>query len=622
MSLLANDIKNKTQSYTKKFYFVLTIFLLFLLFIVYSNFKFIINNAKYILFIGILGYIYKLMNVKKDQFESNVIAANDLSNYNFEEFVYSVICQCKNQCPPDDRYNLTEKENEKNIICSEIKVNNINENSAKYHSYIEQAFEYLLNKNYLIKKDNTFYIKPDNDGFLLKLSWENIKSLKSENQKIFWLFRKLVVDSLLKKIYIREYKKNLKSDMQIYSVGSTNLTSDYDITLYGTNESKINIMKIFQDEFNTIFNEHSSIVFDTNIYGKAYIEFNYPINNPKEYKYYEALDCKNKTQPFYYLKESQNDISCLMWGFTKYLRDFIEGFDESLYHKLCHYINKSIPNIEQFLKITNNTLSYLQNQTKNINYISLFNIEKTIMANYSDKLSALHDYISIINFYGIETYFTRGAFIDTVVNAQMCNPINSSNKIPLSEVDYLCSILENGGFFFLHSYKTKYFIRVYNTLNSLINSYPDKYNKLKEHKIFNKINKLFIKLKGNDNNFDKNYCNIENDFDLKKCEKFKIFNYIISLTNELLTIYFSYFNQDSLNNITFYTDIVKQNKLSEIHNIAKADKASILWKSKSKHNLETKQLFRHLPSNDSIIIEDIEQEDTINNDIRNRSTTL
>ena len=53
---------------------------------------------------------------------------------------------------------------------------------------------------------------------------------------------------------------------------------------------------------------------------------------------------------------------------------------------------------------------------------------------------------------------------------------------------------------------------------------------------------------------------------------------------ESLTIYFSDFNQDSLNNITFYTDIVKQNKLSEIHNIAKADKAGILWKSKSKHS--------------------------------------
>lgn len=620
MASLINDIKNKTNSYTKRFYFILIILLLFLLFIVYSNFKFIINNAKYILFIGFLGYIYKLMNSKKDQFESNIMAANDISKYNFEEFVYSVICQCKNQCPPDDKYNLTEKENEKNIICSEIKVKDKNENSAKYHSYIEQAFEYLLNNNYLIKRDNVFYIKPDDDGFLLKLSWENIKSLKSDNQKIFWLFRKLVVDSLLKKIYIRENKQNKDYEMQIYSVGSTNLTSDYDITLYGTNESKINIMKLFQEEFNAIFNEHSSIVFDTNIYGKAYIEFNYPIKNPDLYKYYEAIDCKNKTQPFYYLKSSNDQLSCLMWGFMKYLRDFMEGFDESLYHKLCHYMNKSIPNIEPFLKITNNTLLYLKNQATNINYISLFNIEKTIMSKYSDNLTALHDYISIINFYGIETYFTRGAFIDTVVNAQMCNPIDSTNKIKLSEVDHLCSILENGGFFFLHSYKTKYFIRVYNTLYSLINSYPEKYNKIKEHKIFNKLNKLFIKLKGSDNNFDKNYCNIENDFDLKKCEKFKIFNYIIFLTNELLKIYFSDINLESLNNITFYKDIVKQNKLSEIHNIAKADKASTLWKSKSKHNLETKRLFRHLPSNDTIIIEDIENENTIEN--RDRSTTV
>ncbi len=577
-----------------------------------STFAIIVN--------GYLLYIKDKEEYKSDgaKFLHVNVNNNIFKNDNdFIDYIYNNYCQCKNQCIGMPSNSVDKQDG----YCSEIVPNNDITNILKYNNLISNAISYLINKGLLIRSGVRFYIIDNN--FKLKLTWGNIKSLKNENnQKIFWLFRKLVVDSLLKKIYIREYKKNLKSTMQIYSVGSTNLTSDYDITIYGTNESKINIMNIFQEEFNAIFNEHSSIVFDTNIYGKAYIEFNYPINNPKEYKYYEALDCKNKTQPFYYLKRSQNDISCLMWGFIKYLRDFIEGFDESLYHKLCHYINKSIPNIEQFLKITNNTLSYLQNQTKNINYISLFNIEKTIMANYSDKLSALHDYISIINFYGIETYFTRGAFIDTVVNAQMCNPVDSSNKIPLYEVDYLCSILENGGFFFLHSYKTKYFIRVYNTLNSLINSYPDKYNKLKEHKIFNKINKLFIKLKGNDNNFDKNYCNIENDFDLKKCEKFKIFNYIISLTNELLTIYFSYFNQDSLNNITFYTDIVKQNKLSEIHNIAKADKAGILWKSKSKHNLEIKQLFRHLPSNESIILEDIDQDDNINNDIRNRSTTL
>jgi hypothetical protein len=616
-------INKKVDNYKKRFYFILIICLIILLFIIYSNFKFIINNAKYILLIGFIGYIYKLMNIKKEKLIENLhgddISKKNNINEDFKKFVYSIICQCKNQCPPDDEYNLTEKENEQNIICSEIKIES-NKSSAHYHHYIENAFEYLINNNYLVKRDQNYYIKSDND-FLLKLTWENIKSLNSDKQKIYWLFRKLIVDCLLKKIYYLKSKKDKQFQMNIYSVGSTNLTSDYDITLYGNNQDKINIMENFQKEFKLFFNEDSSIVFDTNIYGKAYIEFKNPYN---EYCYteYDGSNCKNKTQNFYYLNSSSNNFSCLMWGLIKYLRDFIEGFDESLYHKLYYYMEKSIPNIKEFLKNCNNTLLYLQNQANNINYISLFNLENIIINKYKinndldsiNELTALHDYISIINFYGSETYFTRGAFIDTVVNVQMCN--SESNKILLSEVDYICSILENSGFFFIHNYKTKYFIRVFKTLNLLIENY-NIYSSIKNHKTYIKMSKLLTKLKTGVNDYDSKYCNIKEDFDLKKCEKFRIFNYIISINNLLLTIFFQN-NNYNIEDMYFYNKIVQQNLLDDLHTASKVSNYSNLWVSSTKDTRNRQNTLTEMPyyNNDNdLSIEDIE-------DNRDRSKTM
>ena len=131
------------------------------------------------------------------------------------------------------------------------------------------------------------------------------------------------------------------------------------------------------------------------------------------------------------------------------------------------------------IKKAHDILIFLRNRDSSIvNYNNLFKMENIFKKKYIESLSdlmensdiellALHDYISIINFYGTETYFTRGAFIDIVINKQMCN---NDNFVPLelTQIDYITSILENAGFFFTHSNKLKYINSVYNTLLILI----------------------------------------------------------------------------------------------------------------------------------------------------------
>jgi hypothetical protein len=386
----------------------------------------------------------------------------------------------------------------------------------------------------------------------VKLTWENIKALESiETKELFWLFRKLIVDSILRQLLI---KLEISNDtFKIYSVGSTALSSDYDITLYGSNEDKVLIITEFQKRFKNIFGDDSSIVFDTNIYGKSYISF---APNEQEKEYYNAVSCNNQT--FYYLQSSIYHDSQLMWGLVKYLRDIRDAFGEHIYNDLLTFMNKKIPTLKH-LHHANKTLIYLRNKDSDkINYTSLFEIEESFVNSYNDKLLGLNDYVSLTNFYGIETYFTRGAFLDTVVNNQMCK----GDKIALTTVDYISSILENAGFFFLHNNKTKYFIRVYNSILKFVNNYPE-YANLLDTLHFTRLKNTIEGLKSttkDKDDYDKKYCRWvgNDDFDLLYCEKYTVFNILFKLIYHLLSLYNSYHpnTADNRNTFPFYFNYV------------------------------------------------------------------
>lgn len=459
-------------------------------------------------------------------------------NDSFRKFVYENICQCFNQCIDLDENTFKAKQ----PVCSQIVYQEYT-SQDDFNKIIDNALDYFIKSDIIFKNGVRYYLTENNT----KLSWDNIKNLTNdEHIKLLWLLRKLTVDCILKSLI------NQESELKIFSVGSTNLTSDYDITLYGNDEDKINIIDGFNLKFNEKFADTSALVFDTNIYGKAYIAF-----SEKDFGKYGYV--VNKEPLFYYLK-SGNKNSQVCWALIKYINDLRDSFGEHLYNDLIDFMK---------IKLKSNLLNYateirrnLKNKDDDFTYKNILGQQKKILNFYQDKLTGFNDYISLVNFFGIETYFTRGAFLDIVVNGQMCN----SDCVGLTEVDLLCSILENAGFFFNHNNKTKYFVRVNKTLDQLKNK-NNSYNIPEIQELSTIIDNLKSFTKDGKINYDEKYCKwidiVHDTFDLNKCEKYTIFNLLFKIIYKILKIYITHniINDDDF--IFYHTFIKNNNEKSE-----------------------------------------------------------
>lgn len=479
------------------------------------------------------------------------------SKDNFIKCVYDYFCQCKDQCLKDYEGNFQSRLDTTKIICSEITSTSVN--PEKYDDLINAVINYFEKTlKLLVKRGNVYYIQYDilsSNGIRqtkkLKLTWDNIKSIekneKPNNQELFWFFRKLIVDSIIKKIL----NENKFKDLKVYSVGSAKLDSDYDITLYGNTADKIKMITEFEKYFKSILLDDSSVVFDTNVYGKAFITYDeneYESINVKNIYANVKDEAKYCGQQFYYLK-SGDSSSQLMWGLIKYLKDLREGFGENLYNQVRSYMESKIG--EQ-ITYAHSTFIYLKNQPKEINYNLILSSEEKFKKDYLvDKLQKIHDYLGLLNFYGNETYFTRGAFLDVVINYQTCK---MKEPLKLLEIDYITSILENAGFFFVHNNKTKYILRVYRALKKLDEStYKDVFG----GKSYNNFVKIINDLKTikkteikdstgkvietkEEEDYDEKYCNnlvLDDNFELLKCEKYKLFGLLMTIVCKVIETY-------------------------------------------------------------------------------------
>lgn len=453
------------------------------------------------------------------------------TNEEFSNFVYENICQCFNQCIDLNKNTFLKNQS----VCSEIKSYNTNKD-INTKTLINNAINFFINENIIFKNGTRYYLSENNT----KLTWDNIKSLNDNKiKKLLWLFRKLVIDCLLKQL-------NKNNSLKIFSVGSTNLTSDYDITLYGNDKLKIDLINNFNKIFYSIFSDNSSLVFDTNIYGKAYIAF-----SENDFKNNGSF-LKCNSQEFYYLKRGDNN-SQMCWGLIKYINDIRDSFGEHIFNDILNFMKD---------KLNSNLLNYaieirqsLKNKDESFNYDKILGYQDKIVNYYNDKLTGQNDYISLVNFYGIETYFTRGSFLDIVVNGQMCK----DNIVDLNESDLLSSILENAGFFFNHNNKTKYFIRVNNTIKKLINK-----NNLYEIDDIKLLDNILNKLQTIDSNgkvsYDNNYCKWINkdDFNLLNCEKYSMFNILFKIIYKLLKVYITN-NKILDSDFLFYNIFINEN---------------------------------------------------------------
>ena len=127
---------------------------------------------------------------------------------------------------------------------------------------------------------------------------------------LIWYFRKSVVDSIIQWAYQLSTSQRIRSthedvrisgslqsmlaqSCQAVSVGSLNITSDYDVTMYGTCASTV--IPNFHNIFWSFFSAPSSQVFDTNVYGSSFIDTLSMAEASKSYSrvFYGTQECSS-----------------------------------------------------------------------------------------------------------------------------------------------------------------------------------------------------------------------------------------------------------------------------------------------------------------------------------------
>jgi hypothetical protein len=290
-------------------------------------------------------------------------------------------------------------------------------------------------------------------------------------KSLFWYFRKVVVDSIVSDI-IRLENLNIKA----MSVGSTKLTSDYDITLDGTYKDNSRVIRRFDRLIEILFMDDSESVFDTNIYGVSFVkdktrdagveeddDMNKMVN--------EAFNKEHEQcGKFNYILSEDKDfiISQHIWAFVKLLLRLnkIQEQDEELYGLCLGELSNNLGNNLYYLSAVafiNKYESDVNNYQMTVDDGSRFLGEGVD----DDSKYLVSNFISYVNYNGSETYLTNGAFLDVVVNNQMCKK-DKSNMINLDFNSYLDSFIENLSDLITHYHKVKYLDRASDAFDRML----------------------------------------------------------------------------------------------------------------------------------------------------------
>lgn len=408
--------------------------------------------------------------------------------HKFMEYVFENCCNCtEKECIISitekylpEYYNFIKmKYMKKNLkMCSQINNKEYNlENSIKGFDIPLYLIDELKKFSLLNIKNNKFYLLNSSS----KLNWKNIKGIsikmaenyiiqypknaidiynyfniskiESKNQIkinifiihlkiIFWYIRKGIIDTIVGTII----NKNNYS-VNALSVGSTNLESDYDITLYGNYDETYKVINSFKTIFKEILQNKSSYIFDTNLYGVSFIK------KEEDNKNKNTLTCNNfnftTTKDLISIEQK---ITQHIWAIIKFTNslNFIKESNELLYEMLSDVIVNELRdfNVSELLQLGEDFINVFESNTSNYDKIIRY------LINIDD--SEINNFISFINYNGQETYFTRGAFIDIVVNNQMCK----NEIVKLSDDEILDSFIENVSDLMVHYNKSKYVERI------------------------------------------------------------------------------------------------------------------------------------------------------------------
>lgn len=320
---------------------------------------------------------------------------------------------------------------------------------------------------------------------------------------LLWFFRKFIIDSII--ILVNQ------PNVIPISVGSTKLSSDYDITLYGHHKKITKVIQGFDNIIESIFQDTSSKLFDTNIYGISFIILNQQrpltpnqsrnnvdsisrrrqsikapivesspivlLDKLKQH-YGNAFQC-GKTQLLVLNSSDDSIASQHVWAFVKLLNNMsiIQQCNEAFYIYLIKTLRMLInsPILNYAFRIIN--VLNIEDSEYETGYVNIIdNLE-----NYYNKFAELNgfnlntvmnNFISLVNYHGNETYYTRGAFLDVVVNQQLCKQ-GETETFKLTLDNYIDSFIENMADIISYPKKKKYVDRSKKALDMISNFIPD-----------------------------------------------------------------------------------------------------------------------------------------------------
>lgn len=308
-------------------------------------------------------------------------------------------------------------------------------------------------------------------------------------KSLFWFLRKFIVDTVL------TIAINATADSEhIYpiSVGSTNITSDYDITLYGDHDVIAAIIQWSEHLFATIFGFSSSVLFDTNFYGLSFVSISpkvdpdspiggrvsvavtsphlLEISNPKTFTPY--VNCQDKS--VYVLNTNAATAKTQhVWALIALLNAIFHlsmQMDSDEYNDVLNEIRTNFKAYSLIRLAQLVILTLKPSRGDGAYYNSIIGSFKTFQHAICRGLNPIlvqNNFISFANYHGVETYIARGTFLDVVANQQMCK-----NVLHITRDEYLDSYIENMANLIIHPTKIKYGARAQHALKGLGISRP------------------------------------------------------------------------------------------------------------------------------------------------------
>jgi hypothetical protein len=227
------------------------------------------------------------------------------------------------------------------------------------------------------------------------------------------------------------------------------------------------------------------------------------------------------------------DVSQMIWSYIKLLlkMSVILKQDDKLYDNMYSYLDEKLGENVFFQKALEFVNRYKSDVDNYNNAVAEYNHYMNMNNNIGEEKYLTSNFISFVNYNGSETYLTSGAFLDVVINQQLCL---NKDQINLSKpYMYFISFIENMSDLLTHYHKTKYRIRSEKALVKMIELFKNDKDVSGEI-VFNLLSEItdILKLMGD----MQKKC----DDDIYKCQVFELMYMIIYSIVKVSQLFYDY----------------------------------------------------------------------------------